>query len=372
MRRRQEAVIATSRRSTRVRYLGDLRRQHGRRLVSLRRERVGAQGRCRASAHAPRSRTSTRSASSRRRSTYEVARQIDVIESAARSYRKPACTTPTRARHAACAPRKWRTTIATSRILTCCLWNLDAAMISRVKATLPGIAGSESGAFRRDAGASGIRRGRVDFVEGAGPRTTKRSPNYWRAAPNLSREPASNCELRRSRQTRRQLGGRFCWPPRSTSTTSSIDPKVDRSGLSRISRRASSTTPSPSKIAKDVFEAMWAEGKGRRRHHRVEGSQTDHRHGRHRESHRWSYGEESGQLADYRSGKDKLFGFFVGQVMKGPRRQGESRAAQRAAEEALPVDLVMSESDKVRRFSPRTASHSRSRSAVVAGLAESA
>ena len=26
--------------------------------------------------------------------------------------------------------------------------------------------------------------------------------------------------------------------------------------------------------------------------------------------------ENPGQLADYRSGKDKLFGFFVGQVMK--------------------------------------------------------
>ena len=34
------------------------------------------------------------------------------------------------------------------------------------------------------------------------------------------------------------------------------------------------------------------------------------------------------QLADYRAGKDKLFGFFVGQVMKATAGQGESRAAQ--------------------------------------------
>ena len=29
--------------------------------------------------------------------------------------------------------------------------------------------------------------------------------------------------------------------------------------------------------------------------------------------------KEAGQLAEYRSGKDKLFGFFVGQVMKASK-----------------------------------------------------
>jgi len=33
-----------------------------------------------------------------------------------------------------------------------------------------------------------------------------------------------------------------------------------------------------------------------------------------------------GQLADYRSGKDKLFGFFVGQVMKATA--GKANPAQ--------------------------------------------
>jgi aspartyl-tRNA(Asn)/glutamyl-tRNA(Gln) amidotransferase subunit B len=33
-----------------------------------------------------------------------------------------------------------------------------------------------------------------------------------------------------------------------------------------------------------------------------------------------------GQLADYRSGKDKLFGFFVGQVMKAT--SGKANPAQ--------------------------------------------
>ena len=70
------------------------------------------------------------------------------------------------------------------------------------------------------------------------------------------------------------------------------------------------------KIAKEVFEAMWASGgtadalieeKGLKQ---ITDSSAIER----------AIGEvmakNPGQLADYRSGKDKLFGFFVGQVMK--------------------------------------------------------
>ena len=71
------------------------------------------------------------------------------------------------------------------------------------------------------------------------------------------------------------------------------------------------------KIAKEVFEAMWAEGSERRRDHRsarackqitdtsaIEQAIDE------------VMAKNPGQLAEYRSGKDKLFGFFVGQVMK--------------------------------------------------------
>jgi aspartyl-tRNA(Asn)/glutamyl-tRNA(Gln) amidotransferase subunit B len=70
------------------------------------------------------------------------------------------------------------------------------------------------------------------------------------------------------------------------------------------------------KIAKEVFETMWAsgqpadaviEGKGLRQitdTGAIEKAIDD------------CLAKNPGQLADYRSGKDKLFGFFVGQVMK--------------------------------------------------------
>jgi aspartyl-tRNA(Asn)/glutamyl-tRNA(Gln) amidotransferase subunit B len=70
------------------------------------------------------------------------------------------------------------------------------------------------------------------------------------------------------------------------------------------------------KIAKEVFEAMWASGatadaiieeKGLKQitdSSAIERAIED------------VMAKNPGQLADYRSGKDKLFGFFVGQVMK--------------------------------------------------------
>jgi aspartyl-tRNA(Asn)/glutamyl-tRNA(Gln) amidotransferase subunit B len=80
------------------------------------------------------------------------------------------------------------------------------------------------------------------------------------------------------------------------------------------------------KIAKDVFEAMWSEGKPADAIIEAKGLRqiTDSA----------AIGgvidavmaANPKQLADYRSGKDKLFGFFVGQVMKAT--DGKANPAQ--------------------------------------------
>jgi aspartyl-tRNA(Asn)/glutamyl-tRNA(Gln) amidotransferase subunit B len=70
------------------------------------------------------------------------------------------------------------------------------------------------------------------------------------------------------------------------------------------------------KLAKDVFEAMWSE--------RQEADAIIEARGLRQITHSGAIerviaevmAANPGQLADYRSGKDKLFGFFVGQVMK--------------------------------------------------------
>jgi len=70
------------------------------------------------------------------------------------------------------------------------------------------------------------------------------------------------------------------------------------------------------KIAKDVFEAMWAEGKDADAIIESQGLKQITDTGAIEKAIDEVMAKNPGQLADYRSGKDKLFGFFVGQVMK--------------------------------------------------------
>ena len=104
-------------------------------------------------------------------------------------------------------------------------------------------------------------------------------------------------------------------------TASRVSPAALRGLLARILDATIS-----GKIAKDVFEAMWRDGKtaddiietkGLKQitdTHAIEGVIDA------------VIAANPKQLADYRAGKDKLFGFFVGQVMKAT--EGKANPAQ--------------------------------------------
>jgi aspartyl-tRNA(Asn)/glutamyl-tRNA(Gln) amidotransferase subunit B len=70
------------------------------------------------------------------------------------------------------------------------------------------------------------------------------------------------------------------------------------------------------KIAKEVFEAMWAEGQDADAIIEAKGLKQITDTGAIEKVIDDIMAANPKQLADYRSGKDKLFGFFVGQVMK--------------------------------------------------------
>ncbi|HET7201812.1 MAG TPA: Asp-tRNA(Asn)/Glu-tRNA(Gln) amidotransferase subunit GatB [Steroidobacteraceae bacterium] len=70
------------------------------------------------------------------------------------------------------------------------------------------------------------------------------------------------------------------------------------------------------KIAKEVFEAMWTEGKGADAIIEAKGLKQITDTSAIEKAIDEVMAKNPGQLAEYRSGKDKLFGFFVGQVMK--------------------------------------------------------
>jgi aspartyl-tRNA(Asn)/glutamyl-tRNA(Gln) amidotransferase subunit B len=80
------------------------------------------------------------------------------------------------------------------------------------------------------------------------------------------------------------------------------------------------------KLAKDVFEAMWSERKDADAVIAAKGLRQITDSGAIEKAIAAVMAANPGQLADYRAGKEKLFGFFVGQVMKATA--GKANPAQ--------------------------------------------
>jgi aspartyl-tRNA(Asn)/glutamyl-tRNA(Gln) amidotransferase subunit B len=80
------------------------------------------------------------------------------------------------------------------------------------------------------------------------------------------------------------------------------------------------------KIAKEVFEAMWIEGRDADSIIESRGLKQITDTSAIERAIDEVMAKNPAQLAEYRSGKDKLFGFFVGQVMKAT--QGKANPAQ--------------------------------------------
>jgi len=95
--------------------------------------------------------------------------------------------------------------------------------------------------------------------------------------------------------------------------------------LAGLLKRIADTTIS-GKIAKEVFEAMWTSGRDADAIIEEKGLKQITDSSAIERVIEEVMAKNPGQLADYRSGKDKLFGFFVGQVMKAT--QGKANPAQ--------------------------------------------
>ena len=91
--------------------------------------------------------------------------------------------------------------------------------------------------------------------------------------------------------------------------------KVDAVHLAGLVLRIVDATIS-GKIAKEIFEAMWESGASADAVIEQQGLRQITDTGAIEAAIDEVMARSPGQLADYRSGKDKLFGFFVGQVMK--------------------------------------------------------
>jgi aspartyl-tRNA(Asn)/glutamyl-tRNA(Gln) amidotransferase subunit B len=186
---------------------------------------------------------------------------------------------------------------------------IDEAFIDAVRATLPELPDEKAARFARELGLSAYDAGVLSasrelgaYFEAAaaelGAVHAKLAAN-WVMGELSSALNRDNVEVKESRIAPAQLSGL----------------------LARIVDQTIS-----GKIAKEVFEAMWSEGKSADAIIEAKGLKQITDSGAIEEVIDAVIAANPKQLADYRAGKDKLFGFFVGQVMKST--EGKANPAQ--------------------------------------------
>jgi aspartyl-tRNA(Asn)/glutamyl-tRNA(Gln) amidotransferase subunit B len=175
---------------------------------------------------------------------------------------------------------------------------LDAAFIESVRATLPELPDQKAARFTRDYALSAydaavltVSRELADYYEAlvrAAPQDPKLAANWvmGELAGALNRE---SLEIGASRMPAERLAGLLI-----------------RIGDQTIS----------GKLAKEVFEAMWSGGSDADRVIEERGLRQITDSSAIERVIDEAMQKNPAQLAEYRAGKDKLFGFFVGQVMK--------------------------------------------------------
>jgi aspartyl-tRNA(Asn)/glutamyl-tRNA(Gln) amidotransferase subunit B len=176
---------------------------------------------------------------------------------------------------------------------------IDEALIETVRATLPELPDQKAARFARDFGLSAYDAGVLSasrelgayfeaVVAALGAAHAKLAAN-WVMGELSSALNRDSVDIEHSRVDPRQLTG-------------------------LLNRIVDSTISG--KIAKEVFEAMWAEGKPADAIIEAKGLRQITDAGAIESVIDAVIAANPKQVADYRSGKDKLFGFFVGQVQK--------------------------------------------------------
>jgi aspartyl-tRNA(Asn)/glutamyl-tRNA(Gln) amidotransferase subunit B len=176
---------------------------------------------------------------------------------------------------------------------------IDASFIEAVRATLPELPDQKAARFARDFGLSTYDAGVLSASRELGA--------YFEAVvANLG---ASHAKLAAN-----WVMGELS----SALNRDSVDiehSRVDPQQLTGLLKRIVDDTIS-GKIGKEVFEAMWSEGKAADAIIEAKGLRQITDAGAIESVIDAVIAANPKQLADFRSGKDKLFGFFVGQVMK--------------------------------------------------------
>jgi aspartyl-tRNA(Asn)/glutamyl-tRNA(Gln) amidotransferase subunit B len=175
---------------------------------------------------------------------------------------------------------------------------IDEATIEGVRASMPELPDEKAARFVREHGLS-------DYDAGVLTASKELAQYYEDVVAKLGSQPklAANWVMG-------ELSGAL-----NKDSLEVTQSRVDAAALAGLLARIVDNTIS-GKIAKDVFEAMWTEGHGADAIIEARGLKQITDTSAIERAIDEVMAKNPGQLAEYRSGKDKLFGFFVGQVMK--------------------------------------------------------
>ena len=175
---------------------------------------------------------------------------------------------------------------------------IDEATIEAVRATLPELPDEKAARFCREHGLS-------EYDAGVLTSSRELAQYYETVVKQLGGQPklAANWVMG-------ELSGAL-----NKENLDVTQSRVGADALAGLLARINDNTIS-GKIAKEVFEAMWAEGRSADAVIEAKGLKQITDTSAIEQAIDDVMSKNPAQLADYRSGKDKLFGFFVGQVMK--------------------------------------------------------
>jgi aspartyl-tRNA(Asn)/glutamyl-tRNA(Gln) amidotransferase subunit B len=185
---------------------------------------------------------------------------------------------------------------------------IDESLIEAVRATLPELPDEKAARFGRDHGLSAYDAGVLT--------SSRELAEYYES---VVKGLGGNAKLA-ANWVMGDLSGAL--NKEGLDVTAS---RVDATALAGLLARIADDTIS-GKIAKEVFEAMWSEGRSADEIIEAKGLKQITDTSAIEQAIDEVMAKSPQQLADYRAGKDKLFGFFVGQVMKAT--QGKANPAQ--------------------------------------------
>jgi aspartyl-tRNA(Asn)/glutamyl-tRNA(Gln) amidotransferase subunit B len=185
---------------------------------------------------------------------------------------------------------------------------IDDALIEAVRARLPELPDEKAARFGRDHGLS-------DYYAGVLTASREMADYYEAVVKGLGGQPklAANWVMG-------ELSGAL-----NRDGLDVAQSRISAAGLAGLLARITDDTIS-GKIAKEVFEAMWSGGRSADEIIEARGLKQITDTSAIERAIDEVIAKNPQQLADFRAGKDKLFGFFVGQVMKAT--QGKANPAQ--------------------------------------------